>query len=178
MGLFSKDSKSPKDTGANPHIAQTTTGFASLKDAAAAAPDRTDDSTPQRRGKKTAAAGQPQAITQTAEEKKKEELKKQAMEQIGKQICAELAAVPYDTWAFLVDDAECSLTPEEKKDLTEKYFLLAQTLEPDFSSPWFLIIAVSLQNMVLMAKRLKMRKEKKAQQELERNPEGGIPSVQ
>lgn len=159
----SKD-KSPKETGANPHIAQTTTGFANLKDAAAAAPDRTTGDDPTSQGKTTRgrkSAAPPAQPAQSDEDKRKQKLKEEAMEKIGKQICAELAAVPYDTWAFLVNDTEVSLSDEEKKDLTEKYYILAQSIEPDFSSPWFLATALFLQNLTLIAKRLKIRHEKK-----------------
>lgn len=102
-------------------------------------------------------------------EREKEEKKQAAMQAVGQHIMGKVASIPYDVWARFAEDDKLKLTPEQHKELAQSYFLLAQTMNLDFSGPVALVIGIAVSNAVLVGERLKYlaEKEERAQQEAE-----------
>lgn len=161
MGLFSSDEKKPDTERSADNVksesVRSMSGFASLADVKRQAP--TDDAEGERpvRGRKSASEKQRSRSAETAQAAKKdaakEELKKKALEVVGEDICADIASIPYDVWAFWMADPNLALTKDEQEKLAKSYFLLAQVMEPDLSSPWMLGVMVLLNNVRMVGRR-------------------------
>lgn len=107
------------------------------------------------------------------QERAKEEKKQAAMQAVGHHIMGKVASLPYDVWAKFADDEHLKLTPEQHKELAESYFLLAQTLNVDFSGPIALAFGIAISNAVLVGERLKYmsdKEEKQKEEELAQQP--------
>lgn len=135
------------------------TGFEGLDALRTAAPSSTGTES-QRPVRSRGRTSQPQAPT--PEEVEKARLRAEAMQNVGHDLMGQLAEIPYETWAFMTADPDMSLKPEERDKLAKSYFLLAQTLNPDFSKPKWLIWALIFHNAGMVADRLRIRAAKLA----------------
>lgn len=170
MSLFSKD-KSSSPVDAKGSQLDSMANFPDMAAAVGAAPSTTkagaeEIARPSNRPSSRASRTPPSAPVppaKTAEEIKKEELRKKALDVVGKELCSEIAEIPYEVWAFMASNPELRLTKEEATELADSYFLLAQAIDPDFSSPWMLGFTLMAKNVVLVAKRVKMEQLKKAE---------------
>jgi hypothetical protein len=171
MGLFDKPapkvSPSPAPSVARPaeDPARTTelhkmAGTSSLAEVAATAPANASAVTEASRARGRARVTATREPVKTPEQIAKEQQQQKAMEIVGKDIMSTIAALPYDTWAFMAADEEMKLTPEEAKELADAYYLLAQTANPDFSKPVWLIGALLFKNVGLVGKRMKIQAAK------------------
>lgn len=127
-------------------------GIASVREAASSTPEPVARPLRQSRVQKEA-----------AEAAAKEEKRLAAMAVIGTQMMKEVAEIPYSTWAFLAQDPELRLSPDEAKELAESYYLMAQAIGADFSGPWSIGFTIIMQNLGFIGTRLKLQAEKKSQ---------------
>jgi hypothetical protein len=173
LGLFSKTEKTIPSPDRDSQL-RNMAEFPDLATAVASAPATTksspdDVAKPSRAVRRSSppsasSAGSAQPAP-TQEEITKERLRREAMATIGKDVCEEIAAIPYEVWAFMASDPELRLTDEERKKLADSYFLLAQSVNPDFSSPWMLMFVVIAKNAMLVTKRVKSNFDKHAEKE-------------
>lgn len=170
MGIFDfslNDDSSPKQGPPPPTESEVKQsqmrklgGFDSIKDVADAAPS--DYATPvnasPRQSRRESRTGTRSAAASKREiaEQAKEEQKRKAMETVGKHYAKLLAELPYKFWAKFADDPRLSLTPEQSKELADSYYLLAQSINPDFTSPWIIALGVVIQNAILVVERFSM----------------------
>lgn len=162
MGIFSKDKDKEKDKsngdGAEKQAIKSDElkgimgGFSGLQDLADSFVKNPPTKEPQ---PQTTRSSRDRKSRESQEKAEEERLKLQAMEVIGKQLMAQIASIPYDTWAFLASDPALKLSPSEQKQLADSYYLLAQAVNPDFSKPIWIMTVIALQNLSLVGVRLK-----------------------
>ena len=140
-------------------------GYENISDVAADAPS--DYATPaNRESKRERASGRSERSerasvrTQAAQKKDAEaaakaERQQRALETIGKKYAKLLAELPYEFWARFADDPRLKLNPEQAKELADDYFLLAQSINPDLTSPWVIALGIVISNAILIVERLK-----------------------
>lgn len=164
MTLWGNDDKPDTPENVKGESVRSMSGFASLADVKSQAPK--DDAEERPAGKRGRTSKQTARATETAQaarkDAEKEERKKEAMKVVGEDVCKDIASIPYDVWAFYMQDPNLSLTPDEQTKLAKSYFLLAQVLEPDLSSPWMLGVMVLLNNVRMVGRRFTYIAIKKA----------------
>lgn len=133
--------------------------------AAQDAPDNTDIPIPSstravRRGRKPSNIQPIQPIqTISAEEAAKQAKVDLARKKIGEDMMRDLAALPYDVWAFIASDESKSLTKEEEKELADAYYLVAQSFSFSSSPTWMAVLFLISRNSRLIKSRVKSLKE-------------------
>lgn len=90
-----------------------------------------------------------------AAEAEKAERQQKALNTIGKKYAKLLAELPYEFWARFADDPRLKLSDEQAKELADDYFLLAQSINPDLTSPWVIALGIVISNAILIVERLK-----------------------
>lgn len=117
-------------------------------------------------GAKRVAAVQGKARTKKEQEAqdaaKQAEAQQKALETVGKTITNKLAALPYEVWSALAADPNLKLRTEEQKELADQYFLLVQSINPDFTKPVWLLGSIFLLNSVMISERIKYMNDKLA----------------
>lgn len=167
MGLWGDSKKpsseTPPDKGDQvramagyPDLATAT----SMAPSSTAKPASTDETSSKSRRATKSAAAQPPANQPTAEQIARERLRLEAMAVVGKDFMKDVAGLPYEVWSFMASDPELKLDKEEQEKLADSYWILAQSINPDFSSPWMLGFSLVLKNAALVGKRMKMLHDK------------------
>lgn len=83
-----------------------------------------------------------------------------AQKKIGQDMMKDVAAIPYDVWAFLASDETKALSKEEEKELSDAYFLVAQSLNYSAMSPfWSGMLFLLSRNARLVKARIKSMDE-------------------
>ena len=138
-------------------------GYDTIQDVAADAPsdyatpsnrERGDSRTRREKTERSSARTQAQ-VKRDAEAQVKAERQQRALETIGKKYAKLLAELPYEFWARFADDPRLKLNPEQAKELADDYFLLAQSINPDLTSPWVIALGIVISNAILIVERLK-----------------------
>lgn len=168
MGLWKKTDTPDSSTVAPDKGTQVRNmvGYEDLASAAAVAPASTarptsTDETSSKSRRATKTAQQPTAPGPSAAEIAKERLRLEAMQAVGESMMKEIAGLPYEVWAFWVGNSELKLNKEETEKLAKQYYLLAQALNPDFSSPIMICISIGLTNAAMVGKRWKVINDEK-----------------
>ena len=137
------------------------TGFKDISAVAAAAPVSIGDSdvaTP-----RSVSGSGAKAKRQTEQQKKEEEKNKaveEALSKVGTQMMSELAALPYEAWAFFFSDPALKLTKEETETLANTYYTIAKALKPEQLANWKILLALALlQNLRLVIVKMRLHTE-------------------
>lgn len=64
---------------------------------------------------------------------------KEAIDKIAKEMMKDVAGMPYEVWAFIAADPALALSKDEEKELSDAYFLVAQSLSLGGMPKWLVL---------------------------------------
>lgn len=155
------------------------TGFGSISDVAAAAPEKAtggEFATP--KGKAT--PGKAAKTAAAAKEDEKNKAVEEALAKVGIEMMRELAALPYEAWAMFFSDPALKLDAKQQETLANSYFLIAKAIKPEAVNSWKILVALAmLQNtrIIMVKMREHNDRQKQMKQQMQEHDAGHMPQV-
>jgi hypothetical protein len=142
------------------------TGVASLDELTNKAPTSDTETETTGRGRGRPAKRPSVADEQRAKDTQKalelEAKKARAREIVGRRLLKNVSEMPYDTWAFFLQDGALRLNEEEAQELSDIYIELASAYDADFSSPLWLVPTILSTHYDFVMKRYAYLNKKQA----------------
>lgn len=166
MSLWGNDKdKEPKQLNRPDEIRKMGGHDGSMESAIADAPDSSDIPIPsstrsvKSRTRKPIQTSDPIIDKKSQEDAARQAKIDEARRKIGENMMKDIAAIPYDVWAFIASDNSKSLSKEEEKELSDAYYLVAQSFNFSSSPTWMAVVFLLSKNSRLIKARVKSLKE-------------------